>query len=501
MTTLTDRHGAVANKGGASSDSASTRSDESDLASLGYTQKLHRNIGAFTSFALAFSMVSINTGVVTLFADPFNRVGGIGVLLWLLVIPLVACIVMVYSHLSARIPVTGYAYQWSSRLVGKTYGWCTGWVAMISFLAGTAATASAIGSVFAPEIWAEPTQGQVQALSIAATLVVCALNIFGIKVATRMNDIGAVIELVGSALLLAALVGGVFYFFSDTQGIRLLSDSTPVSGEPIGFWTVALAMLLPVNVLLGWEGAADLAEETLDPRKAAASAMMRAVAVSSILGVVMFALLALSIPGSVPELFKHAENPVIHIVRVQLGNFAANAALFVAFASIFACLIANMAVATRMSYALSRDNMLPFSKWIAGVNARTGTPVGSIVVITILAVLLNLASGGIVTAIFSMVGLTYYLTYFLTLVGALMAYRNGRIPDAPAGLFDLGRWFVPVAVVGVLWTLCVIATFTIPDESHPGAIVTGVALVLGAAWWLFRLRGDMAAGRAGPPNT
>ncbi|MGH8413015.1 MAG: hypothetical protein ACRERT_17540, partial [Pseudomonas sp.] len=84
-------------------------SDDADLASLGYEQKMHRTMSSFTSFALAFSMVSINTGVVTLFADPFNRVGGIGILLWLLVIPLVCCIVLVYCHLAGRIPLTGYA--------------------------------------------------------------------------------------------------------------------------------------------------------------------------------------------------------------------------------------------------------------------------------------------------------------------------------------------------------------------------------------------------------
>ena len=136
--------------------------DEADLAALGYKQKLRRTMGPFTSFALAFSMVSINTGVVTLFADPFMRVGGVGILLWLIVIPLVACIVLVYAHLSSRIPVTGYAYQWSSRLVNKSYGWFTGWIALISFIAGTAGTAAAIGSVFAPEIWSDPTQGQIQ---------------------------------------------------------------------------------------------------------------------------------------------------------------------------------------------------------------------------------------------------------------------------------------------------------------------------------------------------
>jgi amino acid transporter len=490
---MTDTY-ASANHGGASP------SDEADLAALGYPQKLHRTMGPFTSFCLAFSMVSINTGVVTLFADPFNRVGGFGVLLWFLVIPFVSCIVLVYSHLSARIPVTGYAYQWSSRLVNKSYGWFTGWIAMISFMAGTAGTASAIGAVFAPEIWADPTQGQVQALSISATILVCAINIFGIKVATKMNDIGAVIELLGSAILMLALMFGVFYLFSDSQGFGLLTDTTPASGNPLSLTTFALAMLLPVNVLLGWEGAADLAEETLDPRRAAAQAMIRAVAVSSICGVTMFALLALSIPGPVAEFLKHAENPVIGLVRTRFGDFAALMMLVVAFASIFACLIANMAVATRMIYALSRDNMLPGSKMLMGVSARTGTPVVAIILVTAIAIVMNLAAGGFVAALYSMVGLTYYLTYFLTLVGAYLAHRQNRIPAAPVDAFGLGDWLVPTIGIGLLWTLVVIATFSIPTESHPGAFMTMFMLAVGATWWVVKLRGDLAAGRAGPPD-
>lgn len=483
-----------------SSRMGSEAADAADLSALGYEQKLHRTMGSFTSFCLAFSMVSINTGVVTLFADPFKRVGGIGVLMWLLVIPFVSCIVLVYSHLSARIPVTGYAYQWSSRLVNKSYGWFTGWVAMISFMAGTAGTASAIGAVFAPEIWANPTQGQVQALSISATILVCAINIFGIKVATKMNDIGAVIELGGTMILMVALIVGVFFVFGDSQGIGLLVDTTPASGQPLSLTTVALAMLLPVNVLLGWEGAADLAEETKNPRRAAAQAMIRAVAVSSIFGVGMFALLALAIPGPVADFLARPENPVIGLVRARFGDAAAMGMVFVAFASIFACLIANMAVATRMIYALSRDKMLPASGFLMGVNARTGTPVAAIVLVTVIAIAMNLASGGFVAALYSMVGLTYYCTYFLTLVGAYLAHRQNRIPQAPVDAFGLGAWLVPTIGLGVLWTLVVITTFSVPDESHPGAFMTLFMLAVGATWWVVKLRGDLKAGRAGPPD-
>ena len=260
-------------------------------------------------------------------------------------------------------------------------------------------------------------------------------------------------------------------------------------------------MLLPVNVLLGWEGAADLAEETLDPRRAAATAMFRAVGWSSVMGVGIFALLMLAIPGNVADLMSQAENPVIHLVRLQFGGSAAWVFIVMSFISIFACLIANMAVATRMTYALARDKMLPFSGLLGKMNERAGTPVGAIIFITVIAAILNMASGGIVTALYSMVGLTYYAVYFLTLAGALLAFRSGRIPDAPAGTFDLGNALPPVAGIGILWTLFVIATFSIPDESQPGAIAMLVMLAIGFVWWLVKLRGDLASGRAGPPTT
>src|SRR5919198_3779830 len=247
--------------------------DDGDLEALGYQPKLHRTMGAYTSFALAFSMVSINTGIITLFVDPFSRIGGVAILIWLLVIPFVGTIVAVYAHLAGRIPLTGYAYQWSSRLAGPHFGWFTGWVALISFLAGTAATSAAIGSVFAPEIWHDPTRGQVQLLSIATTVVVCLLNVFGVKIATRVNNIGASAELAGTVVLGIVLLAGLLFFFHDTHGLGTLTSTERVGHEPITLTSIALAGLLPVYVLLGWEGAADLAEETQDPRRAAPQAM------------------------------------------------------------------------------------------------------------------------------------------------------------------------------------------------------------------------------------
>lgn len=479
--------------------SSRENADAADLAQLGYGQQLHRTMGGFTAFALAFSMVSINTGIVTLFEAPFDEVGGIAVLLWLLVIPAVLTLVAVYAHLAGRMPITGYAYQWSSRLVGPNFGWFTGWIALVSFLAGTAGTAAAIGSVFAPEIWTDPTIHQVQALSIGSTILVGIINIVGVRVATRINNVGASIELVGTVVLAVVLLAGVLTLFGHTQGPQILTDHSNLSGSPITLSSIALAALLPVYVLLGWEGAADLAEETLDPRKAAPRAMIRSVVWSGIMGFGVFALLSMAMPSAPGDFFTGSENPVLRLIDEQLGGFARALMIVVAFASIFACLIANMAVATRMTFALSRDNMLPASKNLHAVGARTRAPVQAIVFVTFVAIGLNLLNAGLVGRIYAMIGLTYYLTYALTMVATAWAEKRGRIPAAGEGVFSLGRWLHLTVAVGLLWCLAVVGALTLPEVNNQNAVTVLVVLFVGFLWWVAVLRHRIKAGTAGPP--
>src|ERR1700727_1784821 len=97
--------------------------DVGDLHQYGYTQSLRRTMGPFASFSVAFSMVSITTAIFFLLPSLFGTSGAAGVWLWLPCAAGVFLIVMVYSHLAARIPITGFAYQWNSRLINPHYGW------------------------------------------------------------------------------------------------------------------------------------------------------------------------------------------------------------------------------------------------------------------------------------------------------------------------------------------------------------------------------------------
>src|SRR5690349_13793835 len=154
----------------------SGQQDLGDLHRFGYRQALRRTMGPFASFAVAFSMISITTSIFFLFPNLFGSVGGVGVWLWVPCSAGVFLIVLVYAHLAARLPITGYAYQWNSRLVSPHYGWFTGWTALLAFIAGTASIATALGQVFAPDFWPNPTHADIALFAGIMIAVAAVIN-------------------------------------------------------------------------------------------------------------------------------------------------------------------------------------------------------------------------------------------------------------------------------------------------------------------------------------
>jgi amino acid transporter len=475
---------------------AALERDIEDLHRLGYQQRLRRTIGAYTSFALGFSMISITTAIFTVFSDPFNRVGGVAVWLWFPVTVGVLAITFVYAHLSARLPITGYAYQWSSRLVNRDFGWFTGWSALLAFVAGTAGIAVAIGTVFGPILFTDPSHRTIQLFAAAMIVVAVVVNAIGVRAATWVNNLGATAELVGTlGLALATLIG--LAFFSHKAGASILTSTHRVGGGSADWIAVGLASLLPVYTLIGWEGSADLSEETRDPRRVAPRAMIRSVLISAGGGFAIFAIFAMAIPHGVDETFNRPDSPLLHVFRVQFGSFVAHLVEVIAFAAMMSALIANVAVATRLMFSLARDRMLPASGILARVNPRTRTPLWVVLTVGAFAMVVNFLSAGIIARVVAIVAVCYYLTYLLTLAATLYANSRGRIPTAPEGTIDIGRWLKPLAWLGIAWSLVIIALMTLPHVNHVAGEYTLYALAIGAVWWVVYLRRKIAAREAG----
>ena len=98
--------------------------DDAQLDRYGYRQQFVRSLRHFESFAVAFSFISITTGIFTTFGFVLTVGGGPrGIWTWPIVIAGQALVALVYGSLAARVPLSGYSYQWASRLANVQVGW------------------------------------------------------------------------------------------------------------------------------------------------------------------------------------------------------------------------------------------------------------------------------------------------------------------------------------------------------------------------------------------
>src|SRR5690606_11176838 len=113
---------------------ADTGNTGNGVSEFGYKQEMKRELGWYTSFAVAFGFVSIATGIFTAYGSILGSSGPMGIWAWPVVVVGQLCVALVFGALAARIPVSGYSYQWISRLANPVLGWIMGWVSF-TFLA------------------------------------------------------------------------------------------------------------------------------------------------------------------------------------------------------------------------------------------------------------------------------------------------------------------------------------------------------------------------------
>jgi amino acid transporter len=205
----------------------------------------------------------------------------------------------------------------------------------------------------------------------------------------------------------------------------------------------------------------------------------------------------IAIPHGTADLLGQPKNPLVYIFQSHFGAVAAGVLQVVVFLAIFSCVLANMVVATRLAFALSRDKMLPASSLLGRVSTRTRTPVASIAVVAVIGIAINLLSAGIAANVVSICSVAYYFVYALTVGGALYAHFKQKIPSHRPGDFSLGRWFPFVAIAALVYGLGVIIIALAPHEGHTAALYLGGAEVVGLLWYLLYLRPRLRDRRVG----
>lgn len=451
--------------------------DSNDLASFGYSQELDRSLGSFSSFAAGFSYISIMTGLFQMFYLGYGAGGHTFVWSWPTVFLGQFLVALGFAELAAHYPLSGGVYQWSKMIGSSNLGWLVGWIYTSCLIVTLAAVALALQTSLpqiSPVFQLIGSASNAQDSAINAVILGCGLilittllNSVGVAVMAFVNNAGVFSELIGVVILIFCLA------FKTERGVGDVLFSEGMTHGTQGFWNPFLtsAALTASYVLYGFDTAGSLAEETSNPRKRAPRAILQALLAASTMGllVLLFALMAVKNLNA-PELGQ-MDGGLPWIVKSVLGEKIGTFFLYDVIFAICVCALAVHTGAIRLIHAMARDGGLPNSKSLAKVSQQSKAPILPAVIVGAIAIFIlvvNIHMPKIVELVTMMAVLWANLAYLLV-TGALLLRRFRGWPKKSPGLFTLGRWGLPVNVIGFFWSLFMVLNVGWPRESVYGA--------------------------------
>jgi len=473
--------------------------DATELEKFGYKQQLKRTMGSFSSFAISFSLISVITGVFANFAFGVQQVGGFLIWSWLLVGFGQFLVALVMADLSNHYPISGYGYQWSSRLTNSHIGYFVAWALLMQFITGFPGVSQALVTTVVGLSDAQIGQWTVTLCTVAVITLIMLIHIFGIKLVTIVNEIGVWAEILGVVVIIGVL-WGLWIFAGQIDFSNLIVAKSAGGAASINFSAFALSLLVGAWCLTGFEAAADLAEETHQPKKNVPRAIIGSHVAATISGFLMISGLLLSV--SRIEILQETGNPILFVLEQKMGPFAVKLITIVVVLSILACGLASMATASRLIYSMSRDNMLPFSKVLAKVDEQYHTPKNATLFVWILGCtfVVIIRQLEIINSISAVAG---YTGYCGILISTIITSKKGE----PSSGFTLGKWKKPIQITALLWTGIVVAALTIPEtnvegmsEKHLPAKSTFVAFGIGIMLYFLLIRKRILNKTAGLPD-
>lgn len=462
--------------------SAEAAANAKTLERFGYKQELKRELGYFSSFALSFSIISVTTGLFADYGEGLHAAGPAFIWTWLIVGAGQFLVALVFARLSRQIPLSGYAYQWTRELAGERAAWWAGWMMILQFIAGMPGVCYALANYLVPFCGYPVTQRNIVFTTVLILLSIALINHFGVRLASRINDFSVGAEVLGTVLVGVALL--VVAIVRKTNSPHFLFTHPQQPGGLAYIGAFAFSSLMGAWTLTGFEGAANLAEETKIPERQVPFAIVGSVVSSVLLGFLILVGFTLAIPSLKEATASPA--PLLYIIGAYFSPAITKIVMLLVFLSIYACALANLATLTRIVWALARDKQLPGSSWLVRVNGHQ-VPGNAIWFVTVIAAIFTFWAKFeiIMTGIAAIAG---YVTYAIVVSAALKANsRNSSMENSEAAV---PRISVPrgLCVAALIWIVFLLCFLSLPRTAWTNSIATVIAAAVGLIVYLWMKR-------------
>src|SRR5690625_4281490 len=357
-----------------------------------------------------------------------------------------------YGKLVRIYPVAGSVYTYTKNIINPYLGVFVGWMTFIAYLALPMINALLANIYLSAGFPKVPGWAWVIGLIVLITI----LNIFGVKLAASVNLL----------LVFFQVLIGLIFIFLNVRAITMgpehflaLKEMIPVTGEiPELFAGAALLAL----AFIGFDAITTLSEETINPRKVIPKAI---IIVASIGGVFFFTVTYFmqSLFRDV-SIFNDIEGASPEIAYMIGGNLFLSIFLAGAFFSVFASGLAAQISASRLLYAMGRDEVIP-KKLFGYLNPKLKTPVVNIIIVGLLAMTaiflsLELATSliniGAFTA-FSFVNICVITLYFKNKDNLSFGSMLSNVVGPIIGLLFIAYLWISLdkvsLLIGFIWAL------------------------------------------------
>ncbi len=467
------------------------------LHGMGYAQELSRNMRGFSNFAISFSIICILAGGITSFQIGYSSLGGFGVAVGWIVGSVFATIVACsMAQIASSYPTAGGLYHWASILGGRGWGWATAWVNMLGLIFVIASVNVGVYLLFNQLILTNLLGMDVsawglwqQAIGVSLITITQALfNHVGIKVTSKLTDFSGYLILVTAVVLILVMLYCAPHF--DLGRLTSIVNYTgPTGGDVFPrsenlLYVFALALILPLYTVTGFDASAHTSEETIDARRTVPRSMINAVVVSGLFGFVMVSSFLMAMPDPAAAA-KDGANVFFNLLGALPVPAWLKAVLYIAIVlSNYLCALAGVTSTSRMVYAFARDGGLPASKLLRQVSPTYRTPVYAIWLVAILSTAATLYSPAF-AALAAGCAVFLYISYAMPVAAGIFAEGKTWTEFGP---FRLGVLSKPFAVITTLGTIVLLWIGTRPPNDILDNYAIGLLVLLVVGWFALERR-------------
>ncbi|KAK3068899.1 hypothetical protein LTR53_013177 [Teratosphaeriaceae sp. CCFEE 6253] len=386
--------------------------------------------------------------------------------------------------MASMCPISGAQYHWTWRFapprIAAFVTWMQGWITVFAWQA----TATSVVYLTSTQIQGLmilnnggyiPQRWHGTLLMWAVVAVLCAVNVWGIRLLPVVELISGVCHVLLFVVLLVVLVvlaphsTAKFVFTGSANGGGWASDGVS--------WCIGL--LTVVYCFVGFDAAIHLSEEVKDAATTVPKVILLTIVINGVLAFAFLIALLFCI-GNISEVLSTPTGyPIIAIFLSATGSRAAATAMevgliVIAFASGFALL----ASVSRLTFAFARDDRacpdLPDDT--IQVDPHRHILIRSICLVSVVIVLLSLINiGSSITlfAILSLSTLALYITYLIPI--GLLILKRLRKEHIDFGPFTLGSFGIWINLFAFAFGVFIVIFLPFPATTPVNATTTNYA--------------------------